>query len=69
MADKNSSLKGAIMALAKEIDSVFKRYSRSARTKAWEKITGKDGEREVKKILDNPGRSLSPFAKLVTQKD
>lgn len=69
MADKNSNIKSAIMALAKEIDSVFKRYSRQARKKAWERITDKDGEREIKKILDNPGRSLSPFERLAPKKD
>jgi hypothetical protein len=68
MADK-SSIKDAIMALAKEIDAVFKKYSRQARSKAWERMTSKDGEREVKKIMDNPGRSLAPFAKLANQRE
>lgn len=69
MADKSSSLKDAIMSLAKEIDSVFKKYSRQARSKAWSRITSVEGEKEVKKIMDNPGRSLAPFEKLANKRE
>lgn len=69
MADKKSSLKDAVMALAKEIDSVFKKFSRQARKKAWARLTSKDGEKEIKRILDNPGRGLSPFERLASQKE
>jgi hypothetical protein len=69
MADKKTNLKDAIMDLARGIESVFRKYSRSTREKAWTKITGKDGEREIKKIMVDPTRQLSTFAKLVTQKE
>lgn len=69
MPDKKSSLKDAIMDLAKEIDSVFKKYTRNTRTKAWERITSKDGEVEIKKIIVDPNRQLSIFGRLALQKE
>jgi hypothetical protein len=69
MADRKTNLKDAIMDLAKGIESVFRKYTKSTRERAWEKITSRDGEREIKKILVNPNRQLSPFAKLVTQRE
>ena len=69
MSDKKSSLKDAIMDLAKEIDSVFKKYTRNTRKKAWDKITSRDGQREVEKILVDPNRQLSIFGKLALQKE
>jgi hypothetical protein len=69
MPDKKSSLKDAIMDLAKEIESVFRKYTRNTRAKAWEKITSKDGEREIKKILVDPNRQLSIFGKLALQNE
>lgn len=69
MPDKKSGLKDAIMDLAKEIDSVFKRYTLNIRKKAWERITSKDGEREINKILVDPNRQLSMFGKLALQKE
>lgn len=69
MADKKSNLKDAVMALAREIDSVFKKFTKQTRLKAWAKIMSKDGEKEIKRILDNPGRGLSPFARLASQKE
>lgn len=69
MADKKTNLRDAIMDLARGIESVFRKYTRSTRDKAWRKITGPDGEREIKKILIDPTRQLSPFGKLVTQKE
>lgn len=69
MADRKSNLKDAVMALAKEIDSVFKKFTKQTRTRAWKKLTSKDGEKEIKRILDNPGRGLSPFARLASQKE
>lgn len=69
MADKKTNLKDAIMDLARGIESVFRKYSRSTREKAWGKITGKDGEKEIRKIMIDPTRQISTFAKLVTQKE
>lgn len=69
MPDKKSSLKDAIMDLAKEIDSVFKRYTRNTRTKAWGRLMSKEGERQIEKILVDPNRQLSVFGKLALQKE
>lgn len=69
MADKKSNLKDAIMDLARGIESVFRKYTKTTRERAWERITSKDGEREVRKILLDPTRQLSPFGKLINQKE
>lgn len=69
MADKKTNLRDAIMDLARGIESVFRKYTRSTREKAWGKIVGKDGEREIRKIMIDPTRQLSTFGKLVTKED
>lgn len=69
MADKKTNLKSAIMDLARGIEAVFRKYTKSTREKAWEKITSRDGEREVKKILNDPNRQLDPFGKLANQRE
>lgn len=69
MADKKTNLKDAIMDLAKGIESAFKKYTKSTRERAWEKITSRAGEREIKKILVDPNRQLSIFAKLANQRE
>lgn len=69
MADKRTNLKDAIMELARGIESAFRKYTKSTREKAWKKITSRDGEREIKKILVNPNRQLNPFAKLANQRE
>jgi len=69
MADKKTNLRGAILDLAKNIQDVFKKYSRQTREKAWEKISTKNGEKEIKKIIIDPKRQINTFGKLVTEKD
>lgn len=64
-----TNLKNAIVDLAKSMESVFKKYSRQTRTKAWEKLTSKDGEKEIKKIINDPSRPINTFQKLATQKE
>lgn len=62
-----TNLKDAIVDLARGLESVFRKYSRSTRTKAWERITGKRGEQEVKKILLDPRRQVNTFQKLANE--
>jgi hypothetical protein len=65
----NTSVKDAIVEIAKSLENVFKKYTKNTRTKAWEKITSKDGEKEIKKILNDPSRQTNTFQKLATQKN
>lgn len=65
----DTNLRKAIVDIAKELESVFKKYSRQTRIKAWEKIISKDGEKEVKKILNDPSRPINTFQKLATQNE
>jgi hypothetical protein len=69
MADKKTNLKDAIMDLARGIESTFRKYTKSTRERAWAKITSRDGEREIKKIIVDPNRQLNPFAKLANQRE
>lgn len=64
-----TNLKNAIVDLARGMESVFKKYSRQTRARAWEKLTSKDGEKEIKKIMNDPSRPINTFQKLATQKD
>lgn len=65
----DTNLRKAIVDIAKELESVFKKYSRQTRTKAWEKITSKDGEKEIRKILNDPARPINTFQKLATKNE
>lgn len=71
MAAKNNqtNLKNAIVDIAKSLEAVFKKYSRSTREKAWERVTGSDGEKEIKKILLDPHRQVNTFQKLATKNE
>ena len=69
MADKKTNLKDAIMDLARGLESVFRKYTKSTREKAWGRVTSKDGEREVRKIIVDPNRQLNICGKLATQKE
>lgn len=54
----------ALVDMADALRKVFLKYSRSTRAEAWEKITSKKGQKEVEKLLVNPGRSLNTIRTL-----
>lgn len=64
-----TNLKDAIVDIAKSLESVFKKYSRQTRSKAWNKITSKEGEKEVSKIINDPSRPINTFQKLATKNE
>jgi len=68
MDNKNkTNLRNAIVDLAKGLENVFKKYSRQTRNKAWKRITSKEGQKEVDKILNDPDRPINTFQKLATE--
>jgi hypothetical protein len=69
MESNKTNVKNAIVDIAKGLESTFKKYSRQTRIKAWEKITSKAGEREIKKILNDPSRQINTFQKLATKNE
>lgn len=69
MKKTDTNVKNAIVDIAKNLETVFKKYSKNTREKAWDKITSKDGEKEIKKIIVDPSRPINTFQKLATQKD
>jgi hypothetical protein len=64
-----TNLRKAIVDIAKELEAVFKKYSRQTRTKAWERLTSKEGEKEVRKMLNDPARPINTFQKLATKNE
>jgi hypothetical protein len=54
----------AIIDMASGLAKIFKRYTRNTREKAWEDLNKPDGQKEMKKILQDPDRSLNGFPKL-----
>lgn len=50
--------------MASNLSKTFKKFTKNTRTRAWDVITGKDGDKEVKKLLIDPNRSLNMFSKL-----
>lgn len=62
--DFDTNVRSAIVDMAKALTVVFKRYSRQSRTKAWKKLTGADGQRQMDKLLQDPSRPVNTFQKL-----
>lgn len=52
---QNSDARDATRDVIEVLKGIFKRYSRTARRKAWERVTSKSGEGIVRKIINNPG--------------
>ena len=69
MDSNKTNVRGAVVDIAKSLESVFKKYSRQTRVKAWEKITSKAGDKEDKKILHDPTRQINTFQKLATKNE
>ena len=62
---QSTTIRNAIMDIARSLTGVFKRYSLDTRNTAWRRITSDRGEKEVKKILINPSRQIDTlFPKL-----
>ena len=59
-----TSVRDCIVDLVKASVPVFKKYSRECRTHAWEKLTSKEGDKEMKKITNDPTRPVNTFQKL-----
>lgn len=60
-----TTVRSAVVDMAKSLEHVFKKYSRNTRTKAWKKLTGEAGMKEMDKILQDPNRPVNTFQKLV----
>ncbi len=58
MSDQNSDARRAIKELAGGIQSVFKRYSKTARRSAWEGLTHGGGAELINKLIQSPSKPL-----------
>ena len=54
----------ATLELARSIRDVFKGLSIQTRRKAWRAISSERGNKEVKKLIVTPNRSLNTFQRL-----
>lgn len=59
-----TNLQNALVDMVKALKPVFKKYSRYARTEAWEKLSSKRGDDQMKKILIDPDRPINTFKQL-----
>ncbi len=62
--DNNAASKKVITDLAKNIQSVFKKYSKFNRERGWKTITSNDGEKQIKRLINDPNIQLSGFERL-----
>lgn len=53
---QKSTTQDAVVDFVKALRPVFKKYTRHTRTKAWEDLTSKKGDQQMKKILVDPDR-------------
>jgi hypothetical protein len=60
----DSGIKSAIVDIADNLSKVFKKYTRHTREKAWKVLLDTEAEKEMKKLLQDPSRSLNMFSKL-----
>lgn len=59
-----SNLRKALMDVAQGLKTAFGKHTRNTRSVAWQRMTSPKGEKEVRKLIINPNRQLSIFAKL-----
>lgn len=64
MKTLDSNVKKAAVDMAGGLAAVFKKYSRHTREAAWTALTGKDGKKEIDKLIANPDRPINTFQKL-----
>jgi len=60
----DTNIQKAIVDIAGNLEKSFRKFSKSTRDKAWDRLTSAEGEKEIKKILQNPNRQLNTFQKL-----
>lgn len=60
----DTNIQKAILDIAGSLEKSFRKFSKNTREKAWNRITSTEGEREIKKIIQDPNRQLNTFQKL-----
>ena len=64
-SDPRDALKDMVNSLA----STFKRYDRTARTKAWKSLSSSGGKQYVDKLLNSPTRPIVGVERLLRFKE
>lgn len=60
----DTNIQKAVLDIAGSLEKSFRKFSKNTRDKAWDRITSPDGEKEIKKIIQDPNRQLNTFQKL-----
>lgn len=58
---QDTSIRNAVMDIAKSLRDVFKQHPVHTREMAWERISSKKGDEQVQKLIRNPNRQLNTF--------
>jgi len=65
----SSDPRKALKDMTKDLASIFKRYDRRARHKAWDSLTSSEGKRFVGKLLNSPTRPIVGVERLLRFKE
>lgn len=60
----DTNIQKAVLDIAGNLEKSFRKFSKNTREKAWNRITSAEGEKEIKKIIQDPNRQLNTFQKL-----
>lgn len=61
---QSSDSRKAINDIVDVMKGIFKRYSRTARRRAWRSVTSNAGEKVIQRIINNPGVSTPGLDRL-----
>lgn len=64
MPKQNNDYKDTTVEIARALAAIFKRHTLTTRKRAWGAITSPQGEAEVKKLINFPGRNANTFHRL-----
>ena len=65
----NSDPRDAVSDMVRGLQSVFKKYSRSARRRGWNALTSTKGKRQISKLIDSPSRPVVGITRLLRFKE
>lgn len=65
----NSDARKTLKELVDNIKRIFQKHSRSARSEAWSALTTQEGEKEIKKLIQDPNRVVNSTSKWLNFKD
>lgn len=65
----NSDARKTLQELVDDIKRVFKKYSRTARERAWDALTSSRGKKEIDQLIKNPSKNVYGVNRWLSFKD